>query len=106
MTARPTTRLLGIAPSTRRDKKLMATFVTAKGSKVVHFGGAGCQDYTKYSEIDPVLARKKRMQYIARHRVNEDWSDPTTPATLSRFILWERPTIISAITAYKRRFKV
>ncbi len=99
-------KLLSITTSTRRDKKLVATFAGPTGTKTVHFGGAGCQDYTTYSALDIALARKKRMQYIARHGATEDWTDPTTAGTLSRFILWEKPTLTSAIAAYKRRFGV
>ena len=32
---------------------------------------------------------KKRLAYIARHKVNQDWTDPTTAGFMSRWVLWE-----------------
>jgi len=90
-----------IAKSTRAAKKYMALF---DDGSVTHFGGAGCGDYIRYSALDPVLARTKRAAYIARHGATETWTDPTTAATLSRFLLWEKPTLESAMRAFKKRF--
>jgi hypothetical protein len=38
--------------------------------------------------------------------MNEDWTDPTRAGTLSRFILWNKPTLRSSIRSYRRRFRV
>ena len=57
-------------------------------------------DYTKHR--DPV--RKRR--YIARHRVNENWDDPLTAGALSRYILWNKPTIRASAADYRRRFEI
>ena len=91
-----------ICKSTRQGKKYVAIF--SDGVKT-HFGGAGCGDFTVYSARDPRIARQKRRAYIARHGATESWKDPRTPATLSRFILWEKPTIAEALLAYRRKFK-
>jgi hypothetical protein len=100
------TKLVSITKSTRKNKKLMATFSINGRSKTTHFGGKGCGDYTVYSKQSHALADTKRKNYIKRHRVNESWRDPTTAATLSRYILWEKRTIPAAIRAYKKRFGV
>lgn len=68
-----------IESSTRRDKRLMATF---QNGRVVHFGFKGGKTYI--DEGDKV----KRKNYLARHKVNEDWSDPYSPGALSRYLLW------------------
>lgn len=96
-------RLDSVTPSTRKDKKFVARF---SDGTVTHFGGKGCGDYTIYSKQNHALADRKRQAYIKRHRVNETWRDPTTAATLSRYILWEERTVPKAIRAYKRRFNV
>jgi hypothetical protein len=89
------------AKSTRKTKKYMALF---DDGSITHFGGEGCGDFIRYSSQDPVLARQKRAAYLARHGATETWTDPKTAATLSRFVLWEKPTLKSAILAYKKRF--
>ena len=103
-------RLLHVRPSDRPAKKLMATFESAdqRARRLVrHFGAAGHGDFTRYWRQSPELAKQKRRQYIARHaRGNENWNDPTTPAALSRYLLWEKPTLRAAIDGYRARFSV
>ena len=90
-----------ISRSARRDKKLKAVFFHGdKKLKTVHFGGSGCKDFIKYSVIDPALAKRKRAAYIKRHRARENWRDPMRPGTLSRYILWEKPTLERAIKKF------
>ncbi len=95
-----------IKQSSRRDKKFMATFFDADDRRVktTHFGGRGCMDFIKYSRKDRELAKKKRLQYIKRHRVRESWRDPTRAGTLSRYILWEKPTMEAAVKKYRVQF--
>lgn len=99
-------RLQSVERSTRAGKKLMATFVDGSTTKTVHFGARGYGDFTVYHALSPALARRKKSQYLARHGAQERWMDPTTPATLSRYILWDKPTVAAGITAFKRRFRV
>ncbi len=101
------TKLLKIVKSPKKEKKLMAVFDLGDGkTKTVHFGARTYGDYTLYHKKDPKLALEKRKQYIARHSATESWRSPTTPATLSRYVLWEKPTVRGAISAYKKRFKL
>ena len=100
-------RLLAVLPSTQLTKKLMAVFRDDDGkNKTVHFGSSYHLDFIKYSALSPTLAFKKKASYISRHGATEDWSDPTTAGTLSRYLLWEKPTLKDALATYKRRFKV
>lgn len=96
-------KLVSVRRSTRPSKKLMAVF---DDGAVVHFGARGYGDFTEYWRRDRQLARAKRAQYIARHGATESWTDPARASTLSRYILWERPTVHAAIAAYRRRFRV
>ena len=87
------------APSTRKVKKMMAHFQLDDGrSRTVHFGASGYSDFTKHR--DP----QRRDRYIARHRANEDWSSPMTAGALSRYILWNKPTLRASIADYRKRF--
>ena len=95
-------RLLGVRRSTRASKKYMAVF---DDRPPVHFGASGYGDFIAYSK-NPAVAKAKRKQYIARHSAAENWTDPHTPATLARYILWEKPTLQRAVRAYRARFRV
>lgn len=75
-------------------KKLIAVFDDGKhisfGSKTSNTFAEGASD-------------QKRAAYIKRHRVNEDFSK-IGPASLSRYILWEKPSISAGVAEFKRRF--
>ena len=92
-----------IKKSTRPGKKLMATFFLHEGGKKIkttHFGQAGAPDFTKTKD----KAQKKR--YLDRHRANENWSDYKSAGSLSRYILWDKPTRTESIRSYKKRFNL
>jgi hypothetical protein len=98
--------LLGIKKSPKPDKKLEATFCmcekknACKGTnhKVVHFGSKGSKTFLDHND------EKIKDNYIARHKVNEDWNKPTTAGALSRFILWNKKTLTASIADFKKRF--
>ena len=95
-----------ISRSSNPQKKLMAVFEDSEGKKMktTHFGQRGASDYTKHGD-------KERMErYLERHgggfetSTKEDWKDPTTAGSLSRWILWNKPGLKSSFDDYKRRF--
>ena len=71
--------------STRKGKKYMITY----NGKKIHFGAEGMSDYT--INKDP----KRKAAYIARHRKNEDWTDPTTSGFWAKHILWNTPNSVA-----------
>ena len=79
----------------------MATF---DNDRTIHFGASGYMDYTKYYKQDPKLAKQKKDSYLARHRVNEDWNDVMSAGALSRWILWNKPTIEASVKDFKKKF--
>ena len=94
-------KLLRIGKSTRAGKKMMAVFEKDGKTKTIHFGATGYDDYT----TTPVGEReKKKEDYIARHKVNENFNDPDTAGSLARWILWNKPTIKASIRDYKKKF--
>jgi len=89
-----------IKKSTNSAKKYMAVFYEDKKKiKTTHFGAAGMSDYTKHK----TKSRKKR--YMNRHRSRENWNDPMSAGALSRWILWNKPTLRESIKDYKKKFK-
>ena len=86
-----------IKKSNKSGKKLMATF---DGKKTIHFGAEGMSDFTKNK--DP----KRKERYLKRHKKRENWADPQTAGALSRWILWNKPTLTASIKDYKSRFNL
>lgn len=68
--------------------------------QLVAFGSWGYEDYTTHG--DP----KRKERYLKRHRANEDWNDPRTAGALSRWILWNKPTLEASIKDYIKRFNM
>ena len=67
--------------------------------KVVKFGAVGYDDFTKHKNME------RRRRYIERHgRGREHWSSPDTPGALSRWVLWNKPSLRESIKDFKRRF--
>ena len=71
-----------------------------KQKKTVHFGAKSYSDFTIHKDIE----RKKR--YLLRHKKKEDWNNPLTAGALSRFLLWNKPTLAASIKDYKKRFGI
>jgi len=87
-----------IQRSSRVDKRYIAIFENELNP--IHFGQRGSRTYVDHH--DKVL----RANYIARHRVNEDWTR-INAGSLSRFILWGYSTDINKnIAFYKKKFKL
>lgn len=94
--------LIIITKSYKKDKKLMAIFENCNTSKtkIIHFGSSGYDDYTTHKDD------KRKQRYLARHRKNEDWTNPITAGSLSRWILWNKTYLNASITDYKKRFNL
>ncbi len=72
-------------------------YIITNTNKKVYFGQYGASDYTIYYKMyGKEFAEKKRKAYIARHKVNENWSNPNTAGYFSRWLLWEEPNINDA----------
>ena len=76
-----------IAPSSRKGKRLMASFPEG----VVHFGAKGASAYIDHRDD------KVKTAWIARHKVNEDHGNLRTAGALARHVLWEKPSITQAL---------
>jgi len=81
----------------RADFKLNDDNDDVKSTK---FGAQGYSDYTQHKD------KKRKENYLARHRPRENWTDPTSAGTLSRYILWEKPGLKDAIRSFAARFNL
>ena len=99
--------LMTIKKSSNSQKKLMAIFknkVTGR-TKTVHFGATGYSDYTLIKNKEE--ANKKRNLYLKRHSKNENWNNPMTAGSLSRWVLWgDSQDINKNIVYFKNKFNL
>lgn len=87
--------LVSIRESPLKDKKYKALF---SNGKVIHFGQRGAEDYTIHKDD------KRKDLYILRHKKRENWNNPLTAGALSRWVLWNKPTLRDSIADYKKKF--
>lgn len=73
--------------------------------KTLHFGDSRYKDYIVYNQIDHNLANERKQLYINRHK-NEDWNDLSKAGTWSRYILWNKPTLIESIEDMQDKFDI
>lgn len=105
--------LMSVLPSNSKTKKYTALFMIDGKEKKVSFGASDYRDYTLINDknskfyLPKILDRNVvKASYIRRHEKKEDWTNPLTPGALSRWLLWEKKTLPSAIKAFKKRFKL
>ena len=89
--------LLNIVKLRGDKKKYQAIF---SNNKRVKFGAEGSKTFLDHKDD------KKKENYLARHKVRENWNDPYTAGALSRWILWNKKTLRESIADYKKRFNL
>lgn len=84
--------------STKKDKKFMVKI----DRKTIHFGARGMSDYTKHKDKD------RRDRYDSRHKRNENWkkSGLKTAGFWSKWILWNKPSIVGSKRDVSKRFNL
>jgi hypothetical protein len=93
------TEVIILSKSPLKTKKWKAEF---SDGKTIHFGAKGFSDFTLTGD------ETKKKAYIARHKVNENWtkSGLRTAGFLSRWILWNKPTILASIKDVEDGFNI
>ena len=91
-----------ISKASNPIKKYKAVIQQPSGrTKTIHFGQAGASDMTQHKN------EQRKNNYIQRHAKREDWtaSGYDTAGWMSRYILWNKPTITESIKDTNSRFK-
>lgn len=83
--------------SDKPGKRMKAVF---DGKKTVHFGSKGASTFLEHRDT------KIKRAWIARHKVREDWNNPITAGALSRWLLWNKPSLDASIKDYKNKFNL
>ena len=87
-----------ILPSTRKGKRFMVKY---ENGKIVHFRLDGGKTYIDEGN------KAKREAYLKRHSKNENWDDPYSAGSLSRWLLWGDSTDLETNhRLFMRKFKV
>ena len=90
-------KLTSISPSKSKYKKYQAKF---SDGTTTTFGAKGYSDYTSHKDD------KRKASYLARHKKNENWNDPLSRGALSRWILWNKPTLSASYNDYLKKFNL
>ena len=93
-------KLLGLLHANDDKHKYIAEFETENGLKHIRFGAFGYESY-----IDHKNTQRKKA-YLARHESRENWNDPMTPGSLSRWLLWNKTTLKASMLDFRKRFDV
>ena len=96
--SRSENNIIILKKSTNPDKKYMVTL----GNKTVHFGAKGYSDYTIHKNRDRML------RYENRHKKRENWtkSGIETAGFWSKWILWNKPSLLGSIKDTEKRFNI
>ncbi len=87
--------------SPKKDKKLRAVFTFPDGrKKTTHFGGKYYSDYTIHND------EKRKNRYELRHAKREDWENFTTAGALSKWILWNKPSLKGSFNHFLALFSL
>lgn len=91
--------IIYLTNSNLKSKKYDAIF---PNGKKISFGAKGYSDFI----MDPKHDEQRRINYIKRHEVNENWNDLLKAGTWSRYILWNKPTLNQSIRDMERLFNI
>jgi hypothetical protein len=91
-----------------RSEKPAKKFKVKIGQKTIHFGARGMSDFTKNKDV----ARKQR--YLSRHKARakarrrENWgiTGVLTAGFWSRWLLWNKPSLLSSKRDIQKRFNI
>lgn len=90
---------ISLQKPTAKGKKFKMVFFEKGGkTRTTHFGQKGAADFTRHGDKD------RKARYLARHRVRENWDDPYSAGSLSRYVLWNKPSLSASVRDYARRF--
>ncbi len=96
-------KYIQILNSKRADKKYVAKFYNENRDmiKQTNFGSKTGVTFNMHKD------EEVKANWIARHKaLNEDWNDFTSPGSLSKNLLWSKPSLSASFKAYLKRFKL
>lgn len=101
-------KFLELKKASNNKNKYTMVFLNTKTDKKmsISFGAKGYGDYIIYNQTKgKEEADKHKERYINRHQKNENWNE-INRGSLSRYILWNKPTLESSLSDFKKRFNL
>jgi hypothetical protein len=94
---------VNITNSNFENKKMKAVFYDFNNKKIrtVHFGLVLGNDFLRTKNEEE---KKRHIERYEKYVKNEKMEDPMAGITLSRYILWNKPTKTESIKDYKMKF--
>ena len=65
-------------------------------NRTLRIGQSGSNDFTK------TATKLVKRNYLKRHKVKEDWTDPNTRGYWARWLLWDKPSLAEAVEKQKK----
>jgi len=91
---------ISLERSPRKNKRFVFEYKDGDKIKKIHFGYENGSTYIDNKD------KTKRKNYLARHRVREDWTK-INPASLSRWVLWgDNTSLKENLEDYLDKFKI
>lgn len=95
-------KLIKIVKSPIKTKKYRAYF---NDNTHTDFGAVGYENYGGVGKSRH-LDKERKKRYINRHRKRENWNNPKSAGSLSRYVLWNKETFRESVKDYKKRFNL
>lgn len=93
-------KFIKLTKSKDNKYKYIITLLVDNKQMNIKFGAHGYSDYTIHKD------KEKKQRYINRHKELEDWNNPLSRGSLSRYILWNKETIKDSLMDYLKRFNI
>jgi len=71
---------------------------------VISFGALGYEDYTTHH--DPARRESYIRRHIAHVMAPEDWCNPFSAGFWSRWLLWEKPSLLEAMADIEKNYSI
>ena len=89
-------------PYVSTDRPSKKFYIITNDNKKVYFGQS---PYEHFTGPEGHGDERRRLNYISRHRKNEDWGDPNTAGYWSMWFLWSEKTYEQAYKKIRKDLK-
>ena len=95
-------KFIKLEPATDQKHKYVVTLQNLKTNRLnnIKFGAYGMSDFTQHKD------ESRRLRYEERHIKRENWNDPGTAGFWAFHILWDKPTIQSALKSTIKKYNL
>jgi len=94
-------KLISVERTDGKPKAFKAVFLKDNGRTITTRFGTSSNFV-----LNPKTTAEDKKNYLLRHKVREDWSNPTSAGSLSRHILWDSRSLTQNIRRFKIKFNL